>query len=199
MYYTNISRSLFPRVPICSAIAQLNRLIRILLYSLSIVIQRSRDFQDTLNAANMKRALRLRATLKFSRPLRMFAIPRQPFVVRPRSIGRSRFRRNEPSNEVFTGTCCSSLLIKLGNNESGRRSGRVRSPSSRLASFSLSFSRVLSLPLCGLPLRALLPTSGGTPLFSVVGDCVVGCQGCVWKPRRTRWGRVPDKVTATNR
>lgn len=81
------------------------------------------------------------------------------------------------SFRLFAGACTLSL-IKLGNNER-------RKPIFTFSATSQPLCTFLSLP------RSL----------SSLSRCrwfVVGCQGCVRGSHGTRWGRVPDKVTATN-
>lgn len=98
---------------------------------------------------------------------------------------------------LFTDTCCSLSLIKLGNNRWRNACSPPPPPrsspslgyfaissSSSSSALSLSFSPA-SISLLSSPLCVLL---------------VVGWQGCVVLEAKagTRWGRVPDKVTATN-
>lgn len=103
---------------------------------------------------------------------------------------------------LFTDTCCSLSLIKLGNNRwrnacsTSTSSFLARPPS--LGYFAISSSpsiRSLSLFLSLTSISLL-----SSPVCVLLVRLVVGWQGCVVLEAKagTRWGRVPDKVTATN-
>lgn len=103
---------------------------------------------------------------------------------------------------LFTDTCCSLSLIKLGNNRWRNACSPPpppRSSSGHLLSVTLP-SPLLHPSALSLFLSLTSISLLSSPVCVLLVRLVVGWQGCVVLEAKagTRWGRVPDKVTATN-